>query len=104
MNLEFYVLSSRCCYPKRLAKQGVRFTAARNDTWYMPSRVTMVTGHHQFAVESMRMDGPYPGSHYDSKKSPFWPKTFRDNGYSTAQIGKWHTGAGTGFGRDSCFA
>lgn len=99
------------CYPEaypwvktpnidRLAKKGVRFTAAYNGAWCMPSRATMLTGHHQFAVESMHMEGPYPGCEYDPKKCPFWPKTFRDNGYSTAQIGKWHTGTDTGYGRD----
>ena len=48
----------------------------------------------------MKMEGPYPGSTYDPKKCPFWPATFRANGYQTAQIGKWHTGTDTGFGRD----
>jgi arylsulfatase A-like enzyme len=46
------------------------------------------------------MEGPYPGSTYDPAKTPFWPKVFRDNGYFTAQIGKWHTGTDTGYGRD----
>jgi arylsulfatase A-like enzyme len=30
----------------------------------------------------------------------FWPKVFRDNGYQTVQIGKWHTGTDSGWGRD----
>jgi len=60
----------------------------------------MLTGHHQFGVESMRMEGEYPGSVYDPQKCPFWPKVFRKNGYTTAQIGKWHTGVDSGFGRD----
>ncbi len=85
----------------RLASQGVRFTAAYNGAWCMPSRATMLTGHHQFAVESMRMEGPYPGCVYDAAKCPFWPKEFRSKGgYFTAQIGKWHTGTDTGYGRD----
>ena len=83
-----------------LAKEGVRFTTAYIGTWCMPSRAALLTGHYQFGVESMRMEGPYPGCTYDPKKCPFWPKTFRDNGYFTAQIGKWHTGTDTGFGRD----
>jgi arylsulfatase A-like enzyme len=61
---------------------------------------TLLTGHLQFGVESMRMEGPYPGSVYDPEKCPFWPKIFRQNGYVTAQIGKWHTGVDTGYGRD----
>ncbi|MCH1505227.1 MAG: sulfatase-like hydrolase/transferase [Verrucomicrobiales bacterium] len=83
-----------------LAKQGVRFTHAYMGTWCMPSRATMLTGHHQYGVESMRMEGTYPGSTYDPKKCPFWPSIFRKYGYSTAQIGKWHTGADSGYGRD----
>ncbi len=84
----------------KLASQGIRFTAAYNGAWCMPSRATMLTGHHQHGVESMRMEGPYPGCVYDAGKCPFWPKVFRQNGYFTAQIGKWHTGTDTGYGRD----
>ncbi len=99
------------CYPRsypwvqtpnidRLAKTGMRFDAAYIGTWCMPSRATLLTGHHQFGVESMRMEGPYPGSTYDPEKCPFWPRDFRRHGYTTAQIGKWHTGTDTGYGRD----
>jgi arylsulfatase A-like enzyme len=84
----------------RLAARGVRFTAAYNGAWCMPSRATLLTGHYQHAVESMRMEGTYPGSVYDPQKCPFWPKELRRHGYVTAQIGKWHTGTDTGFGRD----
>jgi arylsulfatase A-like enzyme len=99
------------CYPEaypwvrtpaidRLANQGMRFESAYIGTWCMPSRATLLTGHHQFGVESMRMEGPYPGSTYDPQQCPFWPRVFREHGYTTAQIGKWHTGVDTGFGRD----
>ncbi|MCW5976904.1 MAG: sulfatase-like hydrolase/transferase [Bryobacteraceae bacterium] len=84
----------------RLATEGVRFHAAYIGAWCMPSRATLLTGHHQFGVESMRMEGPYPGSAYDPERCPFWPRVFRQNGYVTAQIGKWHTGVDTGYGRD----
>lgn len=84
----------------QLASRGIRFTAAYNGAWCMPSRATLLTGHHQFGVESMRMEGPYPGGTYDPVKCPFWPAVFRRNGYFTAQIGKWHTGTDTGYGRD----
>ena len=84
----------------KLAAEGVRFEYAYIGTWCMPSRATLLTGHHQFGVESMRMVGAYPGSDYDPEQCPFWPKIFRDNGYFTAHIGKWHTGTDTGFGRD----
>ncbi|MEQ9407242.1 MAG: sulfatase-like hydrolase/transferase [Fuerstiella sp.] len=99
------------CYPQAypfartphidaLADQGVRFEYAYIGTWCMPSRATLLTGHHQYGVESMRMEGDYPGSAYDPEQCPFWPRVFRDNGYSTCQIGKWHTGTDTGAGRD----
>ena len=99
------------CYPEaydwvhtpnidRLAEQGVRFTHAYIGTWCMQSRATLLTGHLQYGVESMRMVGRYPGSEYDPQHCPFWPKVFRRHGYFTAQIGKWHTGTDTGFGRD----
>ncbi len=50
------------CYPQsypwvktptidRLAAQGVRFEYAYIGTWCMPSRATLLTGHHQFEAE-----------------------------------------------------
>lgn len=99
------------CYPEAydwvktpnidaLAKNGIRFKYAYIGTWCMPSRAALLTGHHQHGVKSMRMEGKYPGSKYDPGQCPFWPKVFREHGYQTAQIGKWHTGDDTGFGRD----
>lgn len=99
------------CYPEayswvqtpnidKLAAKGVRFTHAYIGTWCMPSRATLLTGHHPTGVMSMRMEGEYPGSAYDPEQCPFWPSDFRKHGYYTAQIGKWHTGTDTGFGRD----
>lgn len=99
------------CYPEAwsfvrtpnidaLAAQGVRFKYAYIGTWCMPSRASLLTGHYQHGVQSMRMEGPYPGSTYDPERCPFWPKVFRQHGYQTAHIGKWHTGTDTGFARD----
>ena len=84
----------------RLAERGVQFSYAYIGTWCMPSRATLLTGHHPYGVQSMRMEGEYPGSAYDPVQCPFWPRVFRENGYVTAQIGKWHTGTDTGAGRD----
>ena len=99
------------CYPEaydwvrtpnidRLAERGIRFAHAYIGTWCMPSRAMLLTGHHPYGIESMRMEGKYPGSAYDPAQCPFWPKVFREHGYVTAQIGKWHTGTDTGAGRD----
>ena len=99
------------CYPESfdwvqtpnidsLAEQGVRFSRAYIGAWCMPSRATMLTGKHQHGIESMRMEGQYPGSEYDPEQCPFWPSVFREQGYTTAHIGKWHTGTDTGYGRD----
>jgi arylsulfatase A-like enzyme len=83
-----------------LAANGVRFERSYMGAWCMPSRASLLTGRHPHGVESMRMEGDYPGSAYDPKQCPFWPSVFRKHGYHTAQIGKWHTGTDAGFGRD----
>jgi arylsulfatase A-like enzyme len=83
-----------------LARSGVRFRGAYLGGWCMPSRASILTGHHPHGIQSMRMQGKYPGSTYDPKQCPFWPALFRKNGYHTAHIGKWHTGTDAGFGRD----
>ncbi len=84
----------------RLARRGIRFTHAYIGTWCMPSRVTMLTGLHAYGAKTMRMEGEYPGSEYDPQACPFWPAVLRQQGYHTAQIGKWHSGRDAGYGRD----
>lgn len=83
-----------------LAGRGVRFHRAYYGAWCMPSRASFLTGQLQHAVPTMRMEGQYPASTYDPQKCRFWPSVMRQNGYHTAQIGKWHTGVDTGNGRD----
>ncbi|NLX94732.1 MAG: sulfatase-like hydrolase/transferase [Rhodopirellula sp.] len=99
------------CYPEspnwvktpnidRLAEQGIRFDRCYLGAWCMPSRAGVLTGRLQHAIRSMTMEGTYPGSRYDPAQCPFWPAEARRQGYQTAQIGKWHTGTDTGYGRD----
>ena len=54
----------------RLAREGVRFESAYIGTWCMPSRATLLTGHHQFGVESMRMGGAVPRQRLRSRPVP----------------------------------
>lgn len=84
----------------RLASRGVRFERSYLGPWCMPSRASLLTGRLQHAITSMTMEGTYPGSKYDPAQCPFVPAQFRKQGYHTAQIGKWHTGTDTGYGRD----
>jgi arylsulfatase A-like enzyme len=84
----------------KLARSGVRFERAYLGAWCMSSRASILTGHLQHGVQSMRMEGTYPASTYDPVQCPFVPAEFRKQGYQTAQIGKWHTGVDAGFGRD----
>jgi arylsulfatase A-like enzyme len=84
----------------RLAAGGVRFERAYLGAWCMPSRASLLTGRLQHGIESMRMEGTYPGSVYDPEACPFVPREFRRQGYHTAHIGKWHTGTDPGLGRD----
>ena len=99
------------CYPEALpgvhtpnidalAQSGIRFTHAYMGSWCMPSRASILTGKHPHAIETMRLEGTYPGSAYDPSVCRFWPSVFRDKGYQTAHIGKWHTGTDSGWGRD----
>ncbi len=83
-----------------LAARGVRFQRSYLGAWCMPSRASLLTGRLQHGVMSMTMAGEYPGSKYDPEHCPFVPAEFRKAGYHTAQIGKWHTGTDTGYGRD----
>lgn len=99
------------CYPESpdwvntpnidaLADRGVRFERAYFGAWCMPSRASFLTGRLQHAIPTMKMEGPYPAGTYDPEKCRFWPAELRKSGYHTAQIGKWHTGVDTGYGRD----
>lgn len=85
----------------RLAEEGMLFMSAYPGSWCMPSRATALTGLHQHGIESLRMTGEYPRNDYDPDSLRFWPSVFREAGYYTGIIGKWHTGSyDHGAGRD----
>src|SRR3954454_23120774 len=80
------------CYPESwpwvktpnidaLAKAGVRFHGAYLGGGCMPSRASILTGHHPHGIQSMRMEGKYPASTYDPKQCPFWFASLRQHGY-----------------------
>ena len=84
----------------KLASEGVLFTHAYIGAWCMTSRANILTGLHQHGIQTMRMEGEYPRAVYDPEKCRFWAKDFKEKGYHTAMLGKWHTGIDSGFGRD----
>jgi arylsulfatase A-like enzyme len=103
-------MRSVSCYPEaydwvktpnldRLAAEGIRFSACYVGAWCMPSRATALTGKLPHGIESLRVT-KNPRSEYDPEKCRFWPSSFRQAGYHTAMIGKWHLGSDTGHGRD----
>jgi arylsulfatase A-like enzyme len=88
----------------RIASEGVRFTSCNTGAWCAPSRATALTGKLQHGIESLRLTGGYPHLNHDPKQCPFWPEVFRQEGWYTGIVGKWHTGYDHGHGRDWDFS
>jgi arylsulfatase A-like enzyme len=65
----------------RLAENGILFTQAFTGAKCVPSRACTLTGRFQFNVTK------------DCTR--YWPQDFREQGYTTGMIGKWHWGKGT---------
>ena len=84
----------------KLATSGVRFETCYTAAWCQPSRASMLTGKLQHNIDKLKLVDPYPNTVYDPETTPFWPANFREKGYSTACIGKWHLGEDVGHGRD----
>ncbi len=82
-----------------LAASGMRFTTSYTGAWCQPSRASFLTGLLQSNCKTIRIT-KYPACEYDPRVLPFWPARFREKGYQTACIGKWHLGADVGHGRD----
>ncbi|SKC03024.1 Arylsulfatase A [Sphingobacterium nematocida] len=79
----------------RIAQQGTRFTNAHStSSTCTPSRFALMTGVYPWRQQGT---GVLPG---DAKlivpiDKATLPKVFKDAGYSTAVVGKWHLGLGT---------
>lgn len=79
----------------RLAKEGLRFTDGHcSASTCTPSRFSMLTGVHGFreGVRILPPDAPL----CISTNALTLPKLFKQAGYHTAVIGKWHLGIGDG--------
>lgn len=73
----------------RLAEEGIRFKHAFAGPWCAPSRAMTLTGRHLHGIEGLDFSD-YPVIREDKETFRMWPQVFRENGYTTAVIGKWH--------------
>jgi len=73
-----------------LAQKGVLFTQAYIGAKCVPSRACTLTGRLQHHVNQERYSAGKEG-----KCNRYWPQDFRQQGYTTGMIGKWHWGKGT---------
>jgi arylsulfatase A-like enzyme len=98
------------CYPEaypwvrtphidRLAAGGIRFAPAYIGANCIPARATLLTGLHSTGITSLTRRA-LAASAKGGAGPTYWPRVFRAHGYHTAQIGKWHTDGGTGYGID----
>lgn len=81
----------------KLAAEGIRFSDAYVGPWCAPARAMMMTGKMLHAINGLDFN-QYPTIRYNSQQFRMWPSVFRNNGYTTAIIGKWHLGAEYGHG------
>lgn len=82
----------------RLARRGIRFQHAYGGAWCAPSRAMTLTGRLPHAIEGLDFSA-YPEIKRDPKLFRMWPEVFREEGYTTALIGKWHLGSDIAHGR-----
>ena len=82
----------------RMARHGIRFQHAFGGAWCAPSRAMTLTGRLPHAIEGLDFSG-YPEIKRDPELFRMWPEVFREEGYTTALIGKWHLGTDIAHGR-----
>ncbi len=73
----------------RLAEEGIRFKHAFAGPWCAPSRAMVLSGRYLHGIEGLDFTD-YPKIREDQETFRMWPQVFRENGYTTAVIGKWH--------------
>ncbi|MBS1823484.1 MAG: arylsulfatase [Acidobacteria bacterium] len=78
----------------RLAQNGLRYTRFHVNAMCSPTRASLLTGrnHHNVGMGTItNWSTDYPGYNAAIPKSAaLVSEVLRDNGYSTAAIGKWH--------------
>jgi arylsulfatase A-like enzyme len=78
----------------RMAEQGLRYNRFHVTAMCSPTRAALLTGrnHHAVGMGGIpEFSGAFPGysAMLPRDAAPF-PKVLKENGYSTAGIGKWH--------------
>jgi arylsulfatase A len=77
----------------KLAKEGTRFTQAYVAAPVCsPSRAALLTGKYPQNAGIPGNTSAIPGSHGMPNEQYTIAEMFKDNGYTTAHIGKWHLG------------
>ncbi len=77
----------------RLAKEGTRFTQAYVAAPVCaPSRAALLTGSYPQRAKLTGNTSAQPGSHGLGASQYTMAELFKDNGYRTGHVGKWHLG------------
>jgi arylsulfatase A-like enzyme len=78
----------------RIAEEGVRYNRFHVTAMCSPTRAALLTGrnHHAVGMGGIpEFSGGFPGySAMLPKDAAPFPKVMKENGYSTAAVGKWH--------------
>ena len=81
----------------RLAAEGLRFTDAHSAAaTCTPSRYAMLTGEYAWRKQGHRHPPRRGLAHHRPRRRPPSPDIFKQSGYATGVVGKWHLGLGSG--------